>query len=112
MLIKTNFIKQLGAGGLNKIVSLDDALEGMFKNGVLVNRLKGLHTTQEIADAFDTVNKLSNFFVGPYDTKFAKGLSDAYKYVFLYPKAGAQIAKTVLSPTTHIRNFYLLLHFQ
>ena len=56
----------------------------MFKNGVLVNRLKGLHTTQEIADAFQSVNKLSNFFVGPYDTKFAKGLSDAYKYVFLY----------------------------
>ena len=102
---KNEAIKQLGAGGLNKIVALDAALEGMFKNGVLVNRLKGLHTTQEIADAFDTVNKLSNFFVGPYDTKFAKGLSDAYKYIFLYPKAGAQIAKTVLSPTTHIRNF-------
>jgi hypothetical protein len=32
-------------------------------------------------------------------------MSDAYKYGFLYPKAGAQIAKTVLSPTTHIRNF-------
>ena len=102
---KNEAIKQLGAGGLNKIVSLDDALEGMFKNGVLVNRLKGLHTTQEIADAFQSVNKLSNFFVGPYDTKFAKGLSDAYKYIFLYPKAGAQIAKTVLSPTTHMRNF-------
>ena len=102
---KNEAIKQLGAGGLNKIVALDDALEGMFKNGVLVNRLKGLHTTQEIADAFQSVNKLSNFFVGPYDTKFAKGLSDAYKYIFLYPKAGAQIAKTVLSPTTHIRNF-------
>ena len=69
---KNEAIKQLGAGGLNKIVSLDDALEGMFKNGVLVNRLKGLHTTQEIADAFQSVNKLSNFFVGPYDTKFAK----------------------------------------
>ena len=102
---KNEAIKQLGAGGLNKIVALDDVLEGMFKNGVLVNRLKGLHTTEEIANAFDPVNKLSNFFVGPYDTKFAKGISDAYKYVFLYPKAGAQIAKTVLSPTTHIRNF-------
>jgi len=77
----------------------------MFKNGVLVNRLKGLHTTQEIADAFDPVNKLSNFFTGPYDNKFSKGMSDAYKYLFLYPKAGAQVAKTVLSPTTHIRNF-------
>ena len=102
---KNEAIKQLGAGGLNKIVSLDEVLEPMFKNGVLVNRLKGLHTTQEIADAFDPVNKLSNFFTGPYDTKFATGMSDAYKYLFLYPKAGAQIAKTVLSPTTHIRNF-------
>jgi hypothetical protein len=102
---KNEAIKQLGAGGLNKIVSLDEVLEPMFKNGVLVNRLKGLHTTQEIADAFDPVNKLSNFFTGPYDNKFSKGMSDAYKYLFLYPKAGAQVAKTVLSPTTHIRNF-------
>jgi hypothetical protein len=96
---KNEAIKQLGAGGLNKIVPLDEVLEGMFKNGVLVNRLKGLHTTQEIADSFEAVNKLSNFFVR--DGK----LAEAYKYVFLYPKAGAQIAKTVLSPTTHIRNF-------
>ena len=100
---KNEAIKQLGAGGLNKIVSLDETLEGMFKNGVLVNRLKGLHTTQEIADSFEAVNKLSNFFIR--EGKVA----DAYKYIFLYPKAGAQIAKTVLSPTTHIRNFYLHL---
>ena len=96
---KNEAIKQLGAGGLNKIVSLDETLEGMFKNGVLVNRLKGLHTTQEIANSFEAVNKLSNFFI-----REGK-VGNAYKYIFLYPKAGAQIAKTVLSPTTHIRNF-------
>jgi hypothetical protein len=54
---------------------------------------------------FKLIMLLSQFFVGPYDTKFAKGMSDAYKYLFLYPKAGAQVAKTVLSPTTHVRNF-------
>jgi hypothetical protein len=102
---KNEAIKQLGAGGLNKIVSLDDALGDMFKEGVLVNRLSGLHTTEEIANAFQVNNSISKFFTGPYDTKLAKGMSDAYKYVFLYPKAGAQIAKTVLSPTTHVRNF-------
>jgi hypothetical protein len=102
---KNEAIKQLGAGGLNKIVSLDEVLDDMFKDGVLVNRLRNLHTTEEIANAFQVNNALSQFFVGPYDTKFAKGLSDGYKYLFLYPKAGAQIAKTVLSPTTHIRNF-------
>ena len=102
---KNEAIKQLGAGGLNKIVALDDVLDDMFKDGVLVNRLKGLHTTEEIANAFQVNNSISKFFVGPYDTKFAKGMSDAYKYLFLYPKAGAQVAKTVLSPTTHVRNF-------
>ena len=94
---KQDAIRELGAGGLNKIVSLDETLEGMFKNGVLVNRLKRLHTTKEISESFEAVNKLSDWFT-------SKG-GNAYKYVFLYPKAGAQVAKTVLSPTTHVRNF-------
>ena len=102
---KNEAIKNLGAGGLNKIVPLDNALSGMFKDGVLVNRLKGLYTTEQIANSFDPVNKISNFFTGPQSTKFTQRMSDAYKYIFLYPKAGAQIAKTVLSPTTHVRNF-------
>jgi hypothetical protein len=102
---KNEAIKNLGAGGLNKIVSLDNSLKDMFKDGVLVNRLKGLHTTEEIANSFEPVSKITNFFTGPKESKFAQGLSDAYKYIFLYPKAGAQISKTVLSPTTHIRNF-------
>ena len=102
---KNEAIKNLGAGGLNKIVPLDSVLEGMFKDGVLVNRLKGLYTTEQIANSFESVNKISNFFTGPQSTKFTQRMSDAYKYVFLYPKAGAQIAKTVLSPTTHVRNF-------
>ncbi len=72
---KNEAIKQLGAGGLNKIVELDKYLKPMFKDGVLLNRLKNLHTTEEI------------------------------KNLFLAPKAGAQVAKTVLSPTTHMRNF-------
>jgi hypothetical protein len=102
---KNEAIKNLGAGGLNKIVSLDNALSGMFKEGVLVNRLKGLHTTEQIANSFESVNKISDFFTGPQSNKFTQRMSDAYKYIFLYPKAGAQIAKTVLSPTTHARNF-------
>jgi hypothetical protein len=102
---KNEAIKNLGAGGLNKIVPLDNALSGMFKDGVLVNRLKGLHTTEQIANAFESVNKISDFFTGPKSTKFTQRVSDAYKYIFLYPKAGAELAKTVLSPTTHVRNF-------
>ena len=102
---KNEAIKQLGAAGLNKIVALDEYLKPLFKDGVLLNRLKGMHTTQDIAEAFDPVNKISDFFVGAGKTGFTKGLSTAYKYGFLTPKAGAQVAKTVLSPTTHMRNF-------
>jgi hypothetical protein len=102
---KNEAIKQLGAGGLNQIVALDEYLKPMFKDGVLLNRLKGLYTNKETAEAFDPVNRISDWFVGPEKTGFAKGLSLAYKNLFLAPKAGAQVAKTVLSPTTHMRNF-------
>ena len=86
---KNEAIKQLGAGGLNKIVALDEYLKPLFKDGVLLNRLKGMHTTQDIAEAFDPVNKISDFFVGSGKTGFTKGLSTVYKYGFLTPKAGA-----------------------
>jgi len=102
---KNEAIKQLGAGGLNKIVALDEYLKPLFKDGVLLNRLKGMYTNKETAEAFDPVNRISDFFVGAEKTGFTKGLSTAYKNLFLAPKAGAQVAKTVLSPTTHIRNF-------
>jgi hypothetical protein len=39
-------------------------LSEMFKDGVLVNRLKGLHTTEQIANSFDPVNKITDFFTG------------------------------------------------
>jgi len=102
---KNEAIKQLGAGGLNEIVALDEYLKPMFKDGVLLNRLKGLYTNKETAEAFDPVNRLSDLFVGEKATGFGKGMSWAYKNLFLVPKAGAQVAKTVLSPTTHMRNF-------
>ena len=102
---KNEAIKNLGAGGLNQIVALDEYLKPLFKDGVLLNRLKGMYTNKETAEAFDPINRLSDLFVGPEKTGFTKGLSTAYKNLFLVPKAGAQVAKTVLSPTTHMRNF-------
>ena len=102
---KNDAIKYLGAGGRNEIVALDDYLKPLFKDGVLLNRLKGLHTTKEVAEAFDPVNKISDWFVGPEKTGVTRGMSIAYKNLILAPKAGAQVAKTVLSPTTHMRNF-------
>ena len=34
-----------------------------------------------------------------------------YKNAILYPKAGAQLAKTVLGPVTHARNFLSAMAF-
>ena len=98
-------VKNLGAGGLNKIVKLDETLAPMFKDGVLVNRLKGLYTSSDIANGFKSVDDAVKFVTGDKSNKFAQGAVDLYKYTVLTPKAGAQIAKTVLSPTTHVRNF-------
>ena len=33
------------------------------------------------------------------------GVGTFYKYAVLAPKAASQIAKTILSPLTHVRNF-------
>ena len=39
-------------------------------------------------------------------TQDSKFLSySIYRNLILYPKAGAQLAKTVLGPVTHMRNF-------
>ena len=69
---KNEAIKQLGAGGLNTIVSLDEYLKPMFKDGVLLNRLKGMWTNKETAEAFDPINRLSDLFVGEKATGFGK----------------------------------------
>jgi hypothetical protein len=101
---KNEAIKFLGAGGLNKIVSLDETLAPLFKDGVLVNRLQGMYTTRAIAEGFSNVSKLQEFMRGETGGALGKTFSWAWRNLLLTPKAGAQYAKTVLSIPTHIRN--------
>ena len=56
----------------------------------------GYFTTDAIADALEKTN-VANRDTGAF--------MRVYENLFLYPKATSQIAKTILSPVTHLRNF-------
>ena len=90
----------------NEIVKIDPYVAEYFKDGVLVNRLQGMYTTKDIAEAFGSAGRISNFMQKEAKTKFGEYASWGWRNLFLTPKAGAQFAKTVLSPPTHFRNFF------
>ena len=51
------------------------------------------------APVYDEIFRVTNDWIRKTD------IGRAYRYMFLAPKAATQIAKTILSGTTHIRNF-------
>jgi len=89
----------------NEIVKIDPYVEEFFKDGVLINRLQGMYTTKEIAEAFSSASRASNFMQTEAKGALGKTASWAWRNLFLTPKAGSQYAKTVLSIPTHFRNF-------
>jgi predicted GNAT family acetyltransferase len=88
-----------------EIVKIDPYVEDYFKDGILVNRLKGMYTTRDIAEGFSNVSKMQEFMRGETGGALGKTFSWAWRNLLLTPKAGAQYAKTILSIPTHIRNF-------
>ena len=92
----------------NEIVPLDKYMAPLFKDGVLVNRLKGMFTTKDIGEGIANAQNVSNFFRGERvgATPAEKGITWMYRNLLLYPKGISQITKTVLSPVTHFRNFF------
>ena len=56
----------------------------------------GYFTTDAIADALEKTNATN---------RNTSAFMRVYENLFLYPKATSQIAKTILSPVTHLRNF-------
>jgi len=62
----------------------------------LVNALDGKFALREVAEAFEAADAV----VGATTTR-----GKIYQNFILYPKATSQIAKTILSPITHVRNF-------
>ena len=62
----------------------------------ITNPINGKFAIDEIADALEETNNA-------YKTKSTG--AQIYEGLLLYPKATSQIAKTILSPVTHARNF-------
>jgi len=72
--------------------------EEVLEDVASINPLTGKYTLIGNAEALYNVNKN---IIGP-DSGFAGRL---YSNLILYPKATSQMAKTILSPFTHMRNF-------
>ena len=81
--------KEIGVGG----ESIDPSKK--FASG-LVNAIDGKYALREVAEAFDSTTQLM---------KNQSNVSKLYQNLVLYPKATSQMAKTILSPITHARNF-------
>jgi len=81
-----------------------------FKAGQIANPLIGRFTTKPIADALEKVNNLTEgYFTAAVRGKEGasvaeKGASFLYRNLLLFPKAASQLAKTVFSIPTHLRN--------
>ena len=92
------------------VVPLNPIMSRMTKEGNLTNPLADMWTTKEIASGIENMNNMQTGF-----TAFVRGregastaenvASWAYRSLLLLPKGMSQIAKTVLSIPTHIRNF-------
>lgn len=104
---KSNELKKIGKG------MFYDTEEEAFKNlgsnykkinidpsksleAGITNPLNGKYAITEIADALEQTAA---------STRSEGTIGKLYENLILYPKATSQIAKTILSPVTHVRNF-------
>ena len=102
-------IDNIGSKGPNKFVFNADELSNLEKSDPLKFKLV------KPSDSFNGLSKLENKYIRApiYDSIFdvtsnwlnRSSVGTAYKYMILAPKAVSQIAKTILSPITHVRNF-------
>ena len=69
--------------------------------------MQGLYTSKAIAEALGDSQKAFKFLFDADSQNFAvRGFNFMYRNLLLAPKGLAQIAKTILSPVTHFRNFF------
>tara|TARA_R100001163_G_scaffold55261_1_gene42688 strand:+ start:381 stop:4316 length:3936 start_codon:yes stop_codon:yes gene_type:complete len=95
-----------------QIVKVDNELSGLadFKAGRISNPTGSMYTTKPIADALKRANGITEGYMTAAvrgregATAAEKGASFLYRNLLLFPKATAQLAKTVFSIPTHLRN--------
>ena len=84
---------------LNTPIKMDATSKGRSIYTEAVNPLNGLYTSKGNQEALEGLNR--NMFSWTENNSM---LSNLYNNFILYPKATSQLAKTVLSPITHVRN--------
>ena len=93
-----------------QVVKVDDIIKEVPGGAKLVNPLSGKWTSREIAEAIKRANDIPNSFQsfvrGEKGEGTMKAVSWFYRNLLLLPKGISQIAKTVLSIPTHLRNFF------
>jgi hypothetical protein len=93
------------------IVELDNYLKSFFKDEFTVNPLAGKFTSRAIAEGLSDSSKALDILRGEATTGIfpdvaEKGFFWFYRNLALLPKAGSQVAKTILAPVTHFRNLF------
>jgi hypothetical protein len=99
-----DFVRMEFQGNRNPIKGIKPVEEGVIRapGSKLTNNLDGKFALTGNADAIVRGDIVRN-------SKFLD--FTLYKNAILYPKAGAQLAKTVLGPVTHARNFLSAMAF-
>jgi len=92
-----------------EIVDLTDYVAPYFKDEFTINPLQETpFTSKAIAEALGDSSKTLKFLFEPREgaTGIEKMITWGYRNLVLFPKAASQVAKTILSPQTHFRNFF------
>ena len=94
-----------------QIVELDTVVQKLPGGNSIANPLSGKFTTKEIADGIKNANDigagLTSVIRGREGANPAeKAVTWFYRNLLLFPKGISQLAKTVLSIPTHLRNFF------
>ena len=109
---KTKAEAEAATNNTVQIVKVDNELSGLadFKAGRISNPTGAMYTTKPIADALKRANGITEgYFTAAIRgregaTAAEKGTAFLWRNLLLFPKATAQLAKTVFSIPTHLRN--------
>ena len=91
-----------------ELVPMDEIVKDLPGAGKVINPLQNSFTTKEIADAIRNANNIAGGLQGFVRGEGKEGAEAAvswmYRNLLLLPKGASQLAKTVLSVPTHLRN--------
>ncbi len=98
-----------------KMVPVDEIVKELPGSGKFINPAAGKYTTVEIAEALKNANNIASGLQGFVRGEGKEGaeavVSWMYRNLLLFPKGISQLAKTVFSIPTHLRNMFSAFGF-